>query len=316
MIINEDIRATGVDKDHVRGLADCDVEWPPILVQKGTMRVIDGMHRLRAAEMRGNCEIQVQFLDVDDEHAYLQGVAANVTHGLPLSLSDRKAAALRIMRMRPEWSDRAIGRACGISGKTVGSLRDREKGDAEPAARRIGRDGRSRPVDNAAGRRIAQELLAARPDSSLRKIAQEACVSPGTVRRVRDAMVERESAGAGPADADIHPRTTMVRRVPSPAGRRSAPLLSEVNANAILENLRQDPSLRYRAEGRRLLRLLHQRPALALGPGTIEAIPEHWLPAISVLARICAQEWVSLAEAVEAPRPTAPDVAVGERASG
>lgn len=47
------------------------------------MRVIDGMHRLRAAQLQGRTEIDARLLDISDAEAFLRGVAANVSHGLP-----------------------------------------------------------------------------------------------------------------------------------------------------------------------------------------------------------------------------------------
>jgi hypothetical protein len=45
--------------------------------------------------------------------------------GLPLSLRDRKAAALRILTMEPETSDRAVAAKTGLSDKTVVTIRRR-----------------------------------------------------------------------------------------------------------------------------------------------------------------------------------------------
>jgi hypothetical protein len=61
------------------------------------MRVIDGMHRLRAAQLRGDHGVEVKFFDGDADEAFIAAVRANITHGLPLTLADRKAAAQRIL---------------------------------------------------------------------------------------------------------------------------------------------------------------------------------------------------------------------------
>jgi hypothetical protein len=45
--------------------------------------------------------------------------------GLPLSLRDRKAAALRILTMEPETSDRAVAAKTGLSDNTVVTIRRR-----------------------------------------------------------------------------------------------------------------------------------------------------------------------------------------------
>lgn len=85
-------RSQGEDDEHIQRLAENEADLPPILVQQGTMRVIDGMHRLRAAILNGRRSIDVEFFDGSDEEAFIRAVEQNVAHGLPLTLADRKAA--------------------------------------------------------------------------------------------------------------------------------------------------------------------------------------------------------------------------------
>jgi ParB-like chromosome segregation protein Spo0J len=301
------LRSNGIDEHHVRLLMDCDDELPPILVQQNTMRVIDGMHRLHAARAMGRSRISAHLIEVDDNTAFLYGVAANITHGLPLSLADRRAAALRMMQLYPEWSDRALGRVCGLSGKTVAALRARDVADADTPNRRIGLDGRVRPVDGTLGRRVARELLAAKPTAPLRQIAREAGVSPGTVHRVRIEMGLASVGRAGPTPLQPAGITESWRGPRRPVSDRPAPDLErqmkavyiEMDPRQILENLRQDPSLKYRDKGRELLRLLHPRPVLEVGREFVDVIPAHCVPAIARLTRLYAQEWLILANMLE-----------------
>src|SRR5688500_4401599 len=146
-------RSAGEDEDHAQRLAEVDEPLPPILVHRQTMRVVDGMHRLRAAQIRGATEIAVRFFDGSTIQAYVRGVEENIAHGLPLTLSDRRAAARRILRSCPDWSDRAIARCTGLSAKRVGVLRERTTAALPQLDRRIGLDGKSRPVDPSEGRR-------------------------------------------------------------------------------------------------------------------------------------------------------------------
>ncbi|MGP4002856.1 hypothetical protein [Streptomyces sp. 8N706] len=78
------------------------------------MRVIDGMHRLLAAVVRGQETIDVEFFDGSAEDAFLRAVQGNLAHVLPLLLSDRRAAASRIIVSHPQMSDRAIARASAL----------------------------------------------------------------------------------------------------------------------------------------------------------------------------------------------------------
>ncbi len=43
---------------HARSLAQTEADLPPIVVHRTTTRVIDGMHRLTAAGLRGEREIR------------------------------------------------------------------------------------------------------------------------------------------------------------------------------------------------------------------------------------------------------------------
>ena len=166
-------RSRGEDTGHVHLLAETDAELPPILVQQGTMRVIDGMHRLRAAILNGDRFIEVEFFDGSDEEAFIRAVEQNIAHGLPLALADRKAAAARILRWRPELSDRSVASTTGLSPKTVGALRTCAAEEIPHSHARQGRDGRLRPLDSSEGRLRAAEVIRRNPSASLREIAAD-----------------------------------------------------------------------------------------------------------------------------------------------
>ena len=106
-------RIGGQDLEHVRTLAEQSGPLPPILVHRSTMRVIDGMHRLRASMLREEGDIAVRFFDGTPEEAFVLAVQANARHGLPLSQVDRAAAASRILVSHPDWSDSAIAAIAG-----------------------------------------------------------------------------------------------------------------------------------------------------------------------------------------------------------
>lgn len=144
-------RLKGISAEHARLIADAAESVPPILVQQGTMRVVDGMHRVRAAYLQGKQHIAAYLITCDDDESFLWAVRMNLTHGLPLTLADRKAAACRVVQGHPEWSDRAIAEATGLSDKTVGSIRRRLAGAIPRTRWRIGRDGRARSLPTRKG---------------------------------------------------------------------------------------------------------------------------------------------------------------------
>jgi ParB-like chromosome segregation protein Spo0J len=110
------------------------------------MLVIDGMRRLRAAQLRGQSTIGVRFLDCGRNEIFVEQVRANVAHGLPLSLADRKATVERVLVTHPHWSDRTIAAVTGLAPKTVGRIRHDLAEQLPEATTRVGRDGYIRPL--------------------------------------------------------------------------------------------------------------------------------------------------------------------------
>ncbi|MET8824352.1 ParB/RepB/Spo0J family partition protein [Streptomyces sp. NPDC004610] len=182
------VRVAGSRPDHVSALAQCLDDLPPILVHRPTMQVIDGVHRLRAAKLRGDATIGVRFVDGTEEDAFLLAVRANVTQGLPLTLADRTAAASRILASHPHVSDRLIASTAGLSTKTVAAIRQSATGEMTRLNTRLGRDGKVRPLDASEGRLMASRAISKDPELSLRAIARIAGISVGTARDVRERM--------------------------------------------------------------------------------------------------------------------------------
>ncbi|MGW0886200.1 ParB/RepB/Spo0J family partition protein [Streptomyces sp. NPDC002671] len=307
-------RSQGLDQEHAARLAEYEGVLPPILVNRSDLQVIDGMHRLLAAYMRGQETIEVEFFDGTAEDAFLRAVEANVTHGLPLSLADRRAAASRIIDSHPQMSDRAIARASGLGSKAVAAIRRRSTAAKTQLNSRVGQDGRMRPLNGVEGRLRAAEVIAQNPEASLRKIARLAGISPATASDVR----KRVRSGEPPAPARPDARTVPEEPVPAvPAaisdpdvapvalattqrrprqGHRAQPTLSA--PGPVLDKLIRDPSLRLKDDGRHLLRLLQQNAATQWS-GLISAVPPHCGELIGGLARQCAANWIELAEQLE-----------------
>ena len=109
-------------------------------------------------------------------------VQANVKHGKPLSRAERQAAARALLCACPEQSDRWLGEICGLSHTTVGVLR-RSLGKCDQQVR-TGRDGRRRPVNPLRGQMAIAELVAGKPNISIREAASAVGVAPSTVHRV------------------------------------------------------------------------------------------------------------------------------------
>jgi len=290
-------RLVGEDEEHIRLLAESDRVLPPILVHGPSMRVIDGMHRIGAARLRGQDTIDVIFFDGNEDDAFVLAVKSNVAHGLPLSYADREAAVARIVTSHPDWSDRAIAATTGLAPGTVASVRGRMVGLPKETAR-IGRDGRIRPLDSSDGRLVASRLIAARPEASLREIARTAGISPATVRDVR----ERLQRGEDPVPLRQARNGRQVRPADQPAEpvRDESERLSTQERNAILQRLERDPSLRFAQSGHLVLRWLARRVITdEEWRDVAEAAPPHSAYIITALARRCAAEWLEFARQLE-----------------
>ena len=292
-------RLAGENLEHVQLLAAAQ-GLPPILVHRSTMRVIDGMHRLRAAKLRGDETIAVRFFDGDDGQAFLLSIDANIKHGLPLSTADREAAASRVLTLYRQWSDRAVAAATGLSPTTVSTIRRRLFLPTDGESSRIGRDGRVRPVDGSAGRRRVGAVIALRPDAPLRAIAREAGVSVGTARDVR----ARLEAGRDPvlprqrADAESH--EPAVDSAAESQRRRTGNARQRVDWPSLRGNLSRDPAVKYAESGRAFVRWVDGHVVDPAEWGRlIEAVPPHWRASVAELARSCAGAWLSFAQELE-----------------
>jgi hypothetical protein len=289
-------RLSGENVEHTRVLAEAGAALPPIIVHRASLRVIDGMHRLRAAVLRKQYDIDVLFFDGDEKEAFVLAVKANVSHGLPLSLADRTAAATRILHTHPQWADRMIATVAGLSPKTVGAIRLRCLTENNLQLNsRVGHDGRTRPVNCAEGRRIASNFIADNPDATLRMIAKAAGISQATARDVRTRMRQTENPVLpNPRQHDNELRNN---NAPPPSFSRHAPPKS---GKSILLSLKKDPSLRFTEVGRALLRLLD---ANTIDPEgwlrLIDNVPAHCASMVADIARECAESWHYVAQQVE-----------------
>lgn len=286
-------RLEGENVSHTRVLAGTDAVLPPVLVHRETMRVIDGVHRVQAARLRGERTITAVFFDGEARAAFVQSVQTNIVHGLPLSLADRLAAAERIIASHPEWADRAVAAATGLSSGRVRAIRERVAVSPEQSSARVGRDGRVRPLNIADGRRRAAEVILDRPDASLREVARASGVSVGTARDVRrrlhngqdpvpDGRRRRGSSEQPPGDGSSVATEGQFNRGRMPS--------------SILDGLKTDPSLRYSEQGRSVVRWLD---AHFVDPRDctriVDHVPPHCTYTISELALAYANAWRALA---------------------
>ncbi|MEV0253857.1 streptomycin biosynthesis protein [Streptomyces sp. NPDC050732] len=291
-------RTSGVDPEHVQALAVVQTPLPPITVHRPTMRVIDGLHRLRAAELQGRSKIAVKYFDGAEDDAFVLAVESNVTHGLPLTTADRKRAAARIIASHPQWSDRMIASVSGIAPGTVADLRRRAPGGRQGDESRIGHDGRVRPINGAEGRRLAGELIAENPGLSLRQVARVAAISPETVRDVRNRMMRGEDPVPQRGKQANRDDRATAPRIPRPSAVPDRDAAQD--RAAAVKRLKADPALRFSEIGRTLLRLLSIHTiSREEWDQIIDKVPPHCRGVVAYLAGESAEMWTEVAVRVQ-----------------
>jgi len=302
-------RLAGETEEHARTMAESQAPLPPIVVHRATMRVVDGMHRLRAAALRGDEHIEVSLVEGTAEEVFVLAVKLNAEHGLPLSRQDRTAAAARIIESHPHWSDRRIASVTGLSPGAVGLLRSQADLPMGQLSLRTGRDGRTRPVNGAAGRIAASKAIAESPDASLREIARRAGVALATARDVRNRIRMGQDPvppGLRPAEVDCPPGTAeAAEAAEDTAGDPGRPVSAPggVVSESVLARMRRDPSLRMSQSGRILLHLLGSHLLTdEQRQGLVEGVPAHRAADVAHAARLCADRWLQFASDVEVQR--------------
>lgn len=318
------LRRGGTNAAHVQLLSDASgvSDIPPILVQEDGWRVIDGLHRLEAAKLRGDRFIEARFLDCTDSEALVLAMKANSSHGLPLSKADRVSGTLRVLSAHPDWSDRAIAGITGLSAKTIASLRTRATGEPTLGSKRLGRDGRRRPVAGGDGRRRAAEYIRAHPDAPLRQVARDTDVSLGTVHdvsiRLRSGVSPERTGRRVPeplkaptpmpvptqvgratlrAAQDVTEKVTVVAPADGAPLRRRNHTDEPVTWPGIAAKMAKDPTIRYTEAGKEFLQwmALHANDPDGWRE-FVSSIPPHWQSAIAPIAESIGREWTSFAE--------------------
>ncbi|MEO7268817.1 MAG: hypothetical protein ABIW49_06390 [Knoellia sp.] len=299
------VRVNGLDEDQVAHMASLeDVE--PVLVERSTMKVVDGRHRITAARLRGQGSIRARLVEGSTTELFRLAVVLNATHGLPMTLPDRRAAATILLRHSPERSDRSIAVDVGLAAATVARLRRSSSAQGEQLNMRRGRDGRWRAVSVEAGKAQARSLLREHPELTLREVARLSGVSLGTACNVRAAML-REGANdltrQRGGRATEHPRSRQgdpSGQSGSPAPLPYGPAAPDAEAMRLLSRLVRDPALCRTERGREVLARLR---GLVLQPEDGErfahAVPPHQLLETITILRASARSWIRLANSLQ-----------------
>ncbi len=240
-------------------------------------------------------------------------VRLNIAHGLPLTRAERTAAAVRIIRCHPQWSDRMIAITVGLSPRTVAKARHRSTAQSMQSSTRLGKDGRMRPINHAAGRLKVAALLADNPTLPIRAIAQQAGVSCSTVHNVR----QRLRAGQHPTpdhhqDSNHRPHPRETDAYPHHDTAHHRPPATAGDIPVLLATLKKDSSPQAGDITLSLLRCLEKyRIEMPWANKIIGMVSPRWASAVAQLAREYARVWTHIAaqleqRAAQAARATIP----------
>lgn len=95
-------------------------QFPPIVLERGTNRLLDGMHRARAHQQAGLTEIAVEFHDIPTGMpAKLYAASLSVKHGDRIARDDLAAIAREIATANPDYNLSTIAKLFGVTRQTV-----------------------------------------------------------------------------------------------------------------------------------------------------------------------------------------------------
>lgn len=318
------VRAEWLDMDHVWALQQRLDEVPPIVVRivDGKYRLVDGVHRHEAHRRAERDTIRAVLVDLTDAETLEQAVTLNRAHGKPLSPRERRSAAVELIRLSPEWSDRRIADAVGLTHKAIAGLRpSHPTGPVAQLDRRTGADNKRRPVDAAAQRERIAQMIRDNPDLSDNYIAKRIGCSASTVGAVRASLnstpapvapastVEPGDDREGPeADTSAPPGKPGLSLAPAPQERE--PLVGDfLTTWPAAGSWSKDDEYTATNAGRDLARFMDRRvwrkddPDLA---ALVSGCPAGKRENVAAAVRCQAESWVALADALDKPaRPSA-----------
>lgn len=309
---SESPRLAGQNRKYAEQLAESETPFPPILVNQRNIQVIDGVHRVLATLLRGQKTIEARIVDLSRNDAFLLAIESNSRHGLPLSLADRRAATARLVASHPHLSDRAIAQASGLGAKSVAAIR-RSTAPERELNTRTGQDGRVRPLDRAAGRHRAAEVIAQNRQASVREVARIAGISPATASDVRKRILAGENvvgestrqAATTPEPSAEPPSEPQPRQIQAPE--------KQEQPTSLLEPLLHDPLILDTELGRRLVGSLRKNLVGAYQWLELaDAVPPHCGDLVIALAQRNADTWLQFAQALDERALPSPQLATDQ----
>lgn len=111
----------GVDEERVKEFAELlkeGVKFDPIKVTKESV-VLDGIHRLKAHELAGLDEIEVEIVEDAGKFLLLTAASLNSKHGKPLTNAEKRSVVEKVLAAEPEIELKELANALAVSKSTV-----------------------------------------------------------------------------------------------------------------------------------------------------------------------------------------------------
>jgi len=168
-------------------------EFPPIVLEADTNRLLDGMHRLQAHKQALKDEIRVVWQTIPDGvPPKLYAASLSAKHGDRIKGEELKAIAREIAEANPDYDLKTIAKYCGVTRQTVSKW----VGDIVEHRREV---------------RKVKALILSRAEWSLRQIADALGISKdqvssdvkGDISRHLDEAILREAAAGLPDSVDV-----------------------------------------------------------------------------------------------------------------
>lgn len=178
-------------------------EFPPIVLERSTGRLLDGLHRLKAHSQALRSSIEVAFVDVPEGvPAKLFAASFSVKHGDRIKGEELRLVAREVFEANPDYDIKTAAKLCAVTRQTMSKW----VGDIQEHRRAV---------------RRLRAILLTRAGLSARQVAEHLGVDHSTV--VRDVKEDI-----------LHQITEELLR------EAAAGLPDTVDAEALMEGLRQE----------------------------------------------------------------------------
>jgi hypothetical protein len=133
-------------EEYARDMKD-GIVFPPVrcIEVDDKLVLVDGFHRVIAAGIAGQTEIEVEVTKGTEDDAYKAALQANATNGIRRTDADKRNAVKIALGRWPDYSDRAVAQLCAVSHPMVASVRKElvKAKQIEKQMQRKGRDGKA-----------------------------------------------------------------------------------------------------------------------------------------------------------------------------